>query len=62
MYVHVSQYYCLNDSLYGDLYVLYTGCLKVAIKPFVTKGFCDESVFQWGSKDTLSSLHISKEQ
>lgn len=27
--------------------MLFTGYLKVAIKLFFTKEFCDESVFQW---------------
>lgn len=38
--------------------MLYTGCLKLAIKPFFTKEFCDESVFN-GEARIPFPAHIS---
>ena len=56
----VSQYYCLNNSLYGGgVFVLYTECLIAAIKHFFKKELCHASVFLPGSWEYWQALQWS---
>lgn len=57
----VSQYYCLNNSLYGlgGVFVLYTEYLIAAIKHFFKKELCHASVFLPGSWEDWQPLQWS---